>query len=114
MFTLILFCLVETATEIDTVDETLTKINIDIAADKTTNYYKVSHDTHSELLLKNITKDYKKADKKKSDRRDSYEWEDNPRANWVLSATESSEDEDECSMRPKSLPVKREIKIVKC
>ena len=32
-----------------------------IKADKTTNHYKVSHEDYSELLQKNITKDYKKA-----------------------------------------------------
>ena len=34
-----------------------------IAADKTTNLYKISQNHHKELLMKNITKDYKKADK---------------------------------------------------
>ena len=30
-----------------------------VAADKTTNYYKLTPDEHDELLLKNIQKDYK-------------------------------------------------------
>ena len=33
-----------------------------IAADKTTNFYKLTNEKHDELLQKNITKDYKKAD----------------------------------------------------
>ena len=33
-----------------------------IAADKTTNYYKVDKAKHKELLMKHINKDYKKAD----------------------------------------------------
>ena len=35
-----------------------------IAADKTTNFYKVTNDKHDELLKKQINKDYKKADEK--------------------------------------------------
>ena len=35
-----------------------------IAADKTTNLYKVTNDKHDELLKKQINKDYKKADEK--------------------------------------------------
>ena len=38
-----------------------------IAADKTTNYYKVEKEKHEELLEKHITKDYKKSNKKAVD-----------------------------------------------
>ena len=38
-----------------------------IAADKTTNYYKVEKDKHEELLVKHITKDYKKSNNKAVD-----------------------------------------------
>ena len=32
-----------------------------VAADKTTNFYKIKNEDYDELLAKNITKDYKKA-----------------------------------------------------
>ena len=46
--------------------EDIKKINDEqrmiIAADKTTNYYKVTKENHDELLKKHINKDYRKAD----------------------------------------------------
>ena len=38
--------------------------NLFIAADKTSNYYEVSKDDHDRMLLKSVTNDYKKCDKK--------------------------------------------------
>ena len=35
-----------------------------VAADKTSNYYKVEKDDYEEMILKNVTKDYKKTNDK--------------------------------------------------
>ena len=44
-----------------------------VAADKTTNYYKVAPEDHNEMLMNNITKEYKKSNEtalKKVDKQD--------------------------------------------
>ena len=39
-----------------------------VAADKTKNYYKVSKETYKEMMTQNVTKEYKKSDKKVVDK----------------------------------------------